>query len=1171
MTAQHWPTGFMVLQSNRLEAMRDVMVSWTQQYPLKPLESEVFLVQSNGIAQWLKLALAAPIAEGGQGIAAAVKTELPGRFLWQAYRAVLPELPDSSPYSKEAMSWRLYRLLADLPDDALMQPLNGFLAKDPTDPRRRYQLALKLADLFDQYQVYRADWLQDWQAGQDRIDHKAIPANQGWQPVLWRLLLQDIQQAGIEGLSRSQVHQQFLTRCMQLTERPTALPRRVIVFGISSLPKQTLDALKAIAAFSQVLLFVNNPCQEYWGDLVDGRDLFKQEYRRSRRSSQHRLNTLTEDALHLAGHPLLASLGKQGRDYLHLLDELDQTGEYHSYFDGKIDLFESPGEDSILQQLQFDMLQLHSAQERAELQTEPVAIDDSLQFIRCHSPLREIEVLHDQLLATFAQAKAAGQPLQPKDVLVMVPDINQYAPYIAATFGRLERDDPRYLPFHIADQGLRHRNSLLVAFETLLALPEARFHVSDMLDFLDTPALCTRFALSTADLKRLKHWIKGANIRWGLDAKQRQSLGLPADLEQNSWLFGLKRMLLGYVSGPSESWHQIQPYDEVTGLDAALVGPLAQLLEQLQHSWRTLQQSHVVAEWLELLHGLLEQYFVPESQDDVAAVSRIKTQLTTWAEQVEQSGLTEEPLALDIVRDALLADLDKPSLQQRFLAGAVNFATLMPMRAIPFQQIWLLGMNDGDYPRSVKAADFDLMALQYRPGDRSRRDDDNYLFLEALLAARQKLVISWVGFSIRDNTEKPPSVLVGQLRDYLKAAYPQQDMLQQLTLDQPLQPFSRRYFLSDKQSESQPGRDKRLFSYAHEWRSALEPQHVVYEDASTLCFAAQPAEISLQDLAGFLRHPARVLLQKRLGVYLRDGADERVDDEMFQSAGLEGWALDDKLVLAVSQALQHTCSQHDKADQSSAQQAMTEQVSAVVAKEATRLREAGEFPLGAFGDVLWQQKTSELTPTFQRWMELRQQSTPLTERVSCKLLLDKALPVLFQDSLNDLRHTTDGQYIRVLVQSSRLRDQKQQLKWYHLCRYWPAHLMAQRFAPVSTYLVGPDGVECLPPVAAEQADTCLMTLLYWYQLALRRPLPIACKTALALLTSDKPEVDASKTYEGSDFVGDFAMTAEASDYPLLQRFWPDYASLQIEDEFHTLVTELYQPLVASLGREGGRS
>ncbi|MEE2003075.1 exodeoxyribonuclease V subunit gamma [Alkalimonas sp. MEB108] len=1150
MADQDWPTGFMVLQGNRLEQLRDVMLQWCQRYPLAPLETETFLVQSNGIAQWLKLALAAPKAQGGLGIAAGICTELPGRFLWQAYRAVLPALPAESPYNKDALGWRLYRLLQQLPELSELAPLHGFLAKDPTDARRCYQLAFQLADLFDQYQVYRADWLQQWQQGNDSIDGHPLPAHQLWQPWLWRQLQQEIQSQQPTALSRADVHQQFLTACQQLQARPAGLPRRVVVFGISSLPRQTLDALHALSPFCQVLLFVSNPCQQYWGDLIDGRDLLRQEYRRARRPDQHPLAQLSAEQLHLAGNPLLAALGKQGRDYLHLLDELDDSGRYQQYFAGRIDLFESPGEDSLLQQLQQDILELRSAEERANMKTQVPVSDRSLQFMRCHSPLRELEVLHDQLLHELSQASEQGQSLTPRDILVMVPDINQYAPYIAATFGRFRPEDPRYLPYFVADQGLRHRNSLLLAFETLLRLPDNRFTVSAMLDLLDTSALQQRFGLDEAGVARLKPWIEGANIRWGLSGQQRAAFGLPEQLEQNSWWFGLKRMLLGYVVGEGEAWQDIEPYDEVAGLDAALVGPLAELVHALEHSWQQLQQPHNAADWQQLLLMLLEQFFVPQSPADQQADARIRQQLSRFLQHLADSGLAEQPLALEVVRDALLSELDQPSLQQRFLAGAVNFATLMPMRAIPFGQIWLLGMNDGDYPRPVRRNDFDLMQAGYRPGDRSRRDDDHYLFLEALQAARHKLVLSWVGFSIRDNSEKPPSVLVGQLRDYLETAYPEQKLLQQLTVDHPLQPFSRRYF--------EPTRDPRLFSYAEDWRAALEPGMAQAEDTAPPGFPLEATHIRLSDLASFLRHPARVLYQKRLGIYTGFEADSERDDELFAAGGLDGWVLDQALIARLEQGL-------SAGSTSQGQPLTTEQL---LQQETTRLQRAGALPMAGFGDLLMQQKNQQLAPLLQQWQQLQLQSVPYGDTLYWQQMLDETLPVVFEDSLSDIRQHQDGRLLRLMVQPSRLFDAKQQLKSYHLCRFWPAHLLAQQAGAVETLLIGPDAIFRLPPLDQAQALQLFNQLLDAYLQALQRPLPLACKTMLAFFGGD--EKAAIQSYEGSDFQGDYAITAEVRDYPLLQRYWPDFEQLSTDADFAALGEALYAPLLQQLALGGSQ-
>ncbi|MEY6431612.1 exodeoxyribonuclease V subunit gamma, partial [Thioalkalicoccus limnaeus] len=784
-----WPTGFMLIQGNRLEVLSGLLGTWLQRYPLRPLESEVVLVQSNGIGQWLKLGLAAPPGEagsdlapgGGCGIAAAIDLMLPGRFLWRAYRGLLSDLPETSAYDKVPLGWRLYRLLGDL--DALaatpaeagwLVPLRDFLASDG-DPRRRYQLATRVADLYDQYQVYRADWLIAWQQGEDRLirpngRREPLPDGQGWQPLLWRRLVQDLANEPGGEVNRAEIHRRFLAQAVGLAgrPRPAGVPRRVIVFGLSSLPRQAIEVLEAIAPVAQVMLFVHNPSRHYWGDLIEGRELFRGPYRRT--AARKVPEPLDDDALHLHGHPLLAAWGKQGRDYLRLLDERDDRAQYEAHFaahDLAIDLFESPGGDTLLQQLQDDILELRPLAERRAL---AAAIDPrrdrSLEFLVAHSPQREVEILHDQLLDAFAEADRAGRPLAPRDLLVMVPDIAAYAPHIEAVFDRLPPGDGRRIPFHIADQSPRQRLPLLIGLERLLDLPQARFSVSEVLDLLDIPALRRRFGLDTADLAPLRAWIEGANVRWGLDAEQRQGLGLPPGLEQNTWRFGLERMLLGFAVGRGAPWRDVEPFDEVGGLEAALVGPLTQLLEALARHARCLRDPGTPGDWAMRLGGLLDDLFEPASEADERILYRVREALEQWLQDGEQGGVAHEALPLDVVREALLARIDEPTLSQRFLAGAVNFATLMPMRAIPFRQIWLLGMNDGDYPRRHRPADFDLMADDERPGDRSRREDDRYLFLEALLSAREKLVISWVGRSVRDNAERPPSVLVGQLRDH---------------------------------------------------------------------------------------------------------------------------------------------------------------------------------------------------------------------------------------------------------------------------------------------------------------------------------------------------------------------------------------------------------------------
>jgi len=1156
-----WPCGFMLIQGNRLELLRSLMVTWMKRYPLDPLENELVLVQSNGIAQWLQLALAADPSEddsGGCGIAAAMRILLPGRFIWEAYRRVLGNLPASSPFDKAPLTWRLYRLLGTLDqgeDGDWRAPLTGFLAGEDAE-RRRHQLAARLADLYDQYQVYRADWLAAWEQGQDILirpngERSALDPSQQWQPALWRALRDDIatdpslDNGPFGRASRASIHLRFLdaARAPSTPDEAEALPRRIILFGISSLPRQSLEVLEALAGHSQVMLFVHNPSRHYWGDIVEGRDLFRRAYRRS--AARKVPEGLDEDALHLHGHPLLAAWGKQGRDYIRLLDEHDQREQYEPRFQSQsleIDLFESPGEDSLLKQLQSDILELRPLHERREDGTEidPTG-DRSLEFLVAHSPQREIEILQDQLLDAFERTAQTDRPLQPREVLVMVPDIDTYAPHIEAVFGRLAPKDPRFIPFHLSDQGLRHRNPLLIGLESLLGLPSSRFAVSELLDLLDIPALRARFGIDETDLPRLRRWVAGANIRWGLDAHQRAALDLPDGLEQNTWRFGLRRMLLGFASAGGGPWCGVEPYDEIGGLDAALLGPLAELLETLEDYWGQLQEARRPTEWAALIVNLLADTFAETGDADGLAIAQVQQALEHWEDQCRLAGATEESLPLEVVREAILSEIDQPTLSQRFLAGAVNFATLMPMRAIPFRHIWLLGMNDGDYPRSRRPADFDLMANDYRPGDRSRREDDRYLFLEALLSARERLVIGWVGRSIRDNAVRPPSVLVGQLRDHIAAGWrlpggSGQDLLKALTTEHPLQPFSRRYFES--------GRDPNLFTYAKEWRLVHEDRATGIEPPPRLSTPILDAPIGLQTLGRFLRHPVASFYQERLALHFSEADDTADDEETFDLDSLRNWALQDNLVQWVASRLH---------------QDPSTDVDATLEHNVRRLARAGHLPLPPFDGVWIASLTENLRQpiaTYQGWLHDYPEQCP-----SQRLILERP-GIRLEDSLENLRQNADGQRLMLRLQASRLHSGND-LKWYQLVRHWPVHLAAQLEGPVVTRILGPETDLALEPLPTEQARALLEDLLDAYLEGMTALQPLACRTGFALLRSrDGRSADPASIYEDG-----YDRTGEMRDHPGYARFWPSYDRLAADPAFETLVERLYRPLFDHLSAD----
>lgn len=1160
--------GLLVVHGNHPEALRDLMLAWLARHPLAPLEDEWVLVQSNGVAQWLKLALARDPAEGGIGIAAALQTALPSRFLWQAYRAVLgpAAVPALSPFDKPPLIWRLMRLLPGLLAEPVFAPLSRFLADDP-DGRKRHQLAERLADLFDQYQVYRADWLADWAAGGNdfqpaRGPLQPVPGELLWQPRLWRAVLADVGEADAAS-SRATVHRRFLAAVAAgPAQRPAGLPRRITVFGISSLPQQSLEALAALARWSQVLMCVHNPCQHDWSHIVADQDLLRASRLRQRRRRGGE-GEIDEAALHLHAQPLLAAWGKQGRDFIRLLDAHDDAQAYAQRFAAigqRIDCFDANPGDTLLRQLQDDIRDLRPlAETRALWPALRPARDPSLRFHVCHGPQREVEVLHDQLLAAFA----ADPSLQPRDVIVMVPDVATYAPHVQAVFGLPVAGDRRHIPFSLADRGQRHHDPLLSALERLLALPQSRVAVSDVLDWLEVPALRRRFGLTEADLPLLHRWITAAQVRWGLHAPQRRSLDLPDADAANSWDFGLQRMLLGYASGAGPAWAGIEPLDEVAGLEAALLGPLIELLTVLERQWRLLSTPATPVEWGQRLRELLAALFSAEDDADGYTLMRLERLLQDWLTACAAAAL-DEPLPLSVVRDHWLAQLDQNSLQQPFFAGAVTVATLMPMRAIPFRVVALLGMNDGDYPRSRDALDFDLMGQDWRPGDRSRREDDRYLFLEALLSARERLHISWVGRSIHDDTERPPSVLVAQLRDHLAAgwrlagdeALPNaaagQRLLQALTVPHRLQPFHPDYFRA--------GGDDRLFSHAREWRSGwpAAAQPAAAADPALPAWTP-PGPLTLRQLGDHLRLPVRSFLRLRLGVYLAEDDPVSEDQEPFALDRLQHWQLQDELILAQLAAL---------AEGQPRQPALQAQLA--------RMARRGQLPVGAFGRLLQDDLAEPMQALFDAWDQaLQDWPQALPDQALDHLPPGLGEALRLQDSLGGLRANAQGQRCRLVLESTSLMKE-QHVRLDKLLGHWVGHLAGHLAGqPLCSLLVSKNGSVLLRPLPTELAHAAWGDLLLAWEQGLNRPLPFAPRSAAAWLaqggavhgSADAAAREAArKVYETQDArQRQFAEVRSSQD---LARVFPSFDALWAGGEFADWCLRLMQPLNDAVVRAG---
>ncbi|HFZ8995509.1 TPA: exodeoxyribonuclease V subunit gamma [Citrobacter freundii] len=1111
-----------VYHSNRLDVLEALMEFIVERERLDdPFEPEMILVQSTGMAQWLQMTLSQKF-----GIAANIDFPLPASFIWDMFVRVLPDIPKESAFSKQNMSWKLMTLLPQLLEREDFTLLRHYLTDD-TDKRKLFQLSSRAADLFDQYLVYRPEWLSQWEAGR-MVD--GLGEAQIWQAPLWKALVEYTAELGQPRWHRANLYQRFIRTLESADHCPPGLPARVFICGISALPPVYLQALQALGRHIEIHLLFTNPCRYYWGDIKDPawlakllarqrRHSFEERYLPLFRDSQSAETLFNSDGEQDIGNPMLASWGKLGRDYIYLLSGLENAQE--------LDAFVDITPDCLLHNIQSDILELESRAvagvsleeySRSDHKRRLEPDDASVTFHVCHSPQREVEILHDRLLAMLE----ADPTLTPRDIIVMVADIDSYSPFIQAVFGSAPAD--RYLPFAISDRRARQSHPVLQAFLSLLTLPDSRFVSEDVLALLDVPVLAARFNITEEGLRYLRLWVNESGIRWGIDDDNVRELELPAT-GQHTWQFGLTRMLLGYaMESVQGEWQSVLPYDESTGLIAELVGHLASLLMQLNIWRRGLAQERPLEEWLPVCRDMLNDFFLPDTETE-AALTLIEQQ---WQAIIAEGLGAEygESIPLSLLRDELAQRLDQERISQRFLAGPVNICTLMPMRSIPFRVVCLLGMNDGIYPRQLAPLGFDLMSQSPMRGDRSRRDDDRYLFLEALISAQQTLYISYIGRSIQDNSERFPSVLVQELLDYIGQSHylPGDEALTcdasearvkaHLTRLHTRMPFDAQNYLPGEQQ-----------SYAREWLPAARQAGKAHADFVQPLPYVMPEVLTLEQLQRFWAHPVRAFFQMRLQVNFRSEENDIPDTEPFILEGLPRYQLNQQLLNTL----------------------IEEEDCGLLFR---RFRAAGDLPYGAFGEIFWDTQRQEMQALADRVIACRQPGQSMEVELMCNgVQITGWLPQVQEDGL--------------------LRWRPSLISVSQGLQLWLEHLVycASGGKGESRLFLRKDGEWRFPPLSVDQALTCLAQLIDGYREGMTSPLLVlpesggawlkTCYDAASDTLSDDPEtLQKARTKFLQMYEGNMIVRGEGDDI-WYQRLWR-----QLEPEtLETIIAQSRQYLL----------
>lgn len=846
-----------VYWSNRTERLVEELSQVLREPLDDPFQPETIGVNSAGIAQWLMMELSRRL-----GICAGVRFPQPEELIHEAYIAVLGYEADTlEAWLPGRLRWAILDLLPGMLDRPELGHLALYLRDDPgLAGKRSCHLALRIAESLQRYLIFRQSMIRGWSNGEDA----------GWQSELYRAL-----RARIGAPNLAELSIEFARRCHEPDlVIPSCFPSRICLFGVTTLAPSTMRALSALARHVDVHLFVLSPTGE-------SPHLTTKGPMPSDALEDHADDPPLRAQVMIDGDPpLLSSMGRLSREFQVLLKEHVELEAAPR--DLGSDPWPEQGSATMLRVLQTDIF--HRRSRGATEGPKPWTVDSrdrSLSIHACHGAMRQVEVLRDQLLALFDE----HHDLQPRDVIVMTPDIETYAPLIQAVFDERHRTS-RHVPFRIADISPRRKSPVIEALLRIIDIAGTRMTAPDVLDLLALEPVRTRCDISSEDVDQIIKWVSETGIRWGIDASHRVRHGQPPYVE-NSWRFGLDRLLLGYAAPGQNRWlyHGVLPYDEVEGGVGVLLGQLVEFCTRLFRACTALEQGPMLlVQWRELLTRILDE-LVATTGSTSWEHELLRGTLGDFVAEAASVGF-DRPIELEAVRAFLVERLSKAD-EAGFGAGQLTFCGMMPHRSIPARVVCLLGMDDGAFPRSSSLAGFDLTLWNPRLGDRSERDDDRQLFLDALLSARDRVLVFTSGRSVKNNQALPPSTVVSELIDTMVRSFvirnadgateapedPRDAMPRHLVVQHPLQPFSPRSYGAT--------RDERLFTFTEDYlggaRALLASRHGPMPFIEGLLPSISEESISLTSVLNFFDQPIRALLERRLGVGFRD--DELIIDD----------------------------------------------------------------------------------------------------------------------------------------------------------------------------------------------------------------------------------------------------------------------------------------------------
>lgn len=1128
--------GFYFYQSNQQKVLLQQMARILDT-PLKAsvMVPEIILVPTPIIKQYLSLHLAKHF-----GILANIHYFYPHQFLeWLA-----SPLYTESHYKqtdKSFLCWSLMRILPQYFQDPRFRVILAPLQKQEDSslmPLRLFQLCERIATLFERYTLYRPEMLQKWESQ----EISEIEEDFYWQYLLWNKIYKE----------------PFFLHTARLLEKikksPTSnypVPERICLFGFSQLTFLTapyLRLLQQLSTRTPIHLFALNPCEQYWLDIETEQTIAQKERQFQAKKPQETIELHYE-----VGNPFLASFGKTGREFFQFVSDLDLQENHDS-------LFVAPQSDTLLAQMQKDILRLKEPKASFSFSET----DTSIRIQSCPNELREVEVLFHSLLWMFETMPH----LKPWEICVMAPAIDPYVPYIKAVFGEVS-EEKHQMPYSILGQTYSQESVYIQVFFLLLDLPQSRLHVSEVLNLFEFRPIIEGFNLDEADLQLFRRWIREASIHWGQNATHQQQMGLP-EIPENTWEFGINRLLLSYASGTlnkEELFFQWVPACEIRESEFETFGHFLSFFDYL-HQWcNEARKTHTLSEWERLLRQLLERFFGQIKDDyarrEIASLRNEVQQLKT----LEKDTHFNDPIDLSALRYFLKKRFERTRTDFVAFHGGITFSSMQTTRGIPFRVLYLLGLNEDNFPQSARPLHFDRIGRHPQQGDPHPAQEEKYMFLEAFLAAQEKLWLSSIYLGAQHQFRLQPSLVIQELIENIRRYIPEGS--ERFCVEHPMESYHPKYF------QNNPS----WINYSREYFEASQLLIAQEKNVSpptlycpeTFQKLGEPDEthrqVELTKLIKFFRNPTAFFFQNRLSLFVEEYFQSLDDHEPFTlhpfvknrlCRAILKWRLTDRPL---------------------------EQLKAITLAQ-------GILPSGTFGPYVFQELVQEIEPflkkiqqygallgTISFWEGYTQEQM---ERVSfvefepflkqtrsrekegleftCFLKLPEIIisPFRISGDLSQIRQ--DGQ---VIISESKLGVPA-------IIKLWLAHLLfnsIQESIPCSreSHLICFDQTYSLSPLNPDESLSYLKQILELYWKGLQVPLALCSQASFHYvygLQKGKTEEQSINIAKNIWYGDPFRSKSGEGDSPYFKRCFG--AELPLEFEFCALAKQFWEPFFATL-------